>query len=143
MPYEYVEDGVTSDVTFHAWGRNLDELFTTAADATANVMVASIESVRPLVSRTVSVSADALDLLLMRLLDELIFYKDAEGLLLRACAVHVTAADHNPHLTAELRGEPIDLNRHQILADVKAVTLHGLRVEVADGAAHARVTLDV
>jgi SHS2 domain-containing protein len=146
MPYEYVEDGVTSDVTFHAWGRDLDELFTAAADATANVMVASLDSVRPLVSRTVSLSADALDLLLMRLLEELIFYKDAEGLLLRACGVHVTATDntsHLPQLTAELRGEPIDRDRHEMLADVKAVTLHGLRVEVVEGAAHARVTLDV
>ena len=88
MPYEFLDDGVTSDVTFHAWGRSLEELFAAAADATLNVMVRSVESVRPLETRSVSVDADELDLLLKRFLDELIYRKDVEELLLRATEVH-------------------------------------------------------
>ena len=143
MPYEYAEEGVTSDVTFQAWGHDLDEVFAAAADATVNVMVAALDSIHPHVSRTVAVDADALDLLLLRFLDELIFAKDADGLLMRAAAVHVERGDHRHRLTATLRGEAIDPHRHELLADVKAVTLHGLSVTAGDSGWRAQVTLDV
>ncbi len=143
MPYEYLEDSVTSDVTFRAWGRDLDELFTAAADATLNVMVAALDTVAPVVTVVASVDAEALDLLLMRLLDELIFHKDAEALLLRAASVHVERRDHMFHAGGQFRGEKLDPNKHQLVADVKAVTLHGLRVEQTPSGWEAQVTLDV
>ena len=141
MPYEFLDDGVTSDVTFHAWGGSLEELFAAAADATLNVMVRSVESVRSLESRSVSVEADELDLLLKRFLDELIYRKDVEQLLLRATDVHVDAAEHR--VQAVLVGERIEPERHELVADVKGVTLHDLRVERAETGWHAYVTLDV
>ncbi len=143
MPYEYLEDSVTSDVTFRAWGRDLDELFTAAADATTNVMVEALESISPTVTKAAHANAEALDLLLVRFLEELIFHKDAEGLILRATGVHVETANHERHVQAQLRGEPIDPSKHELLADVKAVTLHGLRVEQTDSGWSAQVTLDV
>ena len=127
MPYEFLDDGVTSDVTFHAWGASLEELFSAAADATLNVMVRSVESVRPLETRSASVEADALDLLLMRFLDELIYRKDVEELLLRAKELHVDTERNR--VQTVLTGERIDPKRHELVADVKAVTLHDLRVE--------------
>ena len=141
MPYEFLDDGVTSDVTFHAWGGSLEELLAASADATLNVMVRSVESVRPLETRSASVEADELDLLLKRFLDELIYRKDVEQLLLRATEVHVDAADHR--VQAVLAGERIDPKRHELVADVKGVTLHDLRVERAETGWHAYVTLDV
>lgn len=141
MPYEFPDDGVTSDVTFHAWGRSLEELFTAAADATLNVMVRSLDSVQPLETRSVSVEADALDLLLMRFLDELVYRKDVEELLLRAPEVHVDAGRNR--VQAVLSGERIDPKRHELVADVKAVTLHDLRVERTATGWDAHVTLDV
>ena len=141
MPYEFLDDGVTSDVTFHAWGRSLEELFSAAADATLNVMVRSVESVRPLETRSASVEADALDLLLMRFLDELIYRKDVEELLLRATEVRVDTERNR--VQAVLTGERIDPKRHELVADVKAVTLHDLRVERSATGWDAHVTLDV
>jgi SHS2 domain-containing protein len=143
MPYEYLEDDVTSDVTFRAWGRDLDELFTAAADATTNLMVASLDSIQPRVTVPVTVSAEVLDLLLMRFLDELVFHTDAAGLILRATAVRVASTDHGHTVHAELKGEPIDPNKHELAADVKAVTLHGLTVERGATDWLAQVTLDV
>jgi SHS2 domain-containing protein len=143
MPFEYLEDGVTSDVTFRASGRDLDELFHAAADATAQVMVGSLESIRTPVARSLRLHAHELDLLLFRFLNEQIFYKDADDLLLRPHTVRVERVSNGYALQAELRGEPIDRRRHELLADVKAVTLHGLCVERVDSAWHAQVTLDV
>ena len=141
MPYEFLDDGVTSDVTFHAWGASLEELFAAAADATLNVMVRSVESVRPLETRSVSVEADALDLLLMRFLDELVYRKDVEELLLRAKELHVDTERNR--VQTVLTGERIDPKRHELVADVKAVTLHDLRVERSATGWDAHVTLDV
>jgi SHS2 domain-containing protein len=143
MPYEYVEDGVTADISFRARGRDLDELFAAASDATANVMIETLDSIQTVIVKKVHVSAGALDLLLMRLLEEQIFYKDAEALALRIGRVHVEGAPGAYEVDASLEGEPIDPARHQLLADVKAVTLHGLSVRQDQEGWLAEVTLDV
>lgn len=141
--FEYLEDGVTSDVTFRAWGRDLDELFVAAADATTNAMVRLLDSVEPRVTKRAAVTAGALDLLLMRFLEELIFWKDSEQLLLRASDVSVRMLDDRHEATAQLRGERIDPGKHQLEADVKGITLHALSVERVDSDWQAQVTLDV
>lgn len=143
MPFEYVEDSVTSDVTFHAWADTLDALFAAAVDATTAAMVAELDTVRASEQRSVDVAADALDWLLLRLLEEVIFLKDVEGLLLRGERIRVTADGQQPSAHAVLIGERIDPTRHELVADVKAVTLYGLRVEHTGGRWHAYVTLDV
>jgi SHS2 domain-containing protein len=141
--FEYLEDAVTSDVTFRAFGADLDELFRVAGDATTAAMVRSLDSVVPRTSRRVALAADALDLLLMSFLDEIVFWKDAEQLLLRPADVRVLSSDGRYEVSAELRGEPIDSRRHELEADVKGVTLHGLRVERSGAGWSAQVTLDV
>jgi SHS2 domain-containing protein len=143
VPYEYLADGVTSDVTFRARGPDLDTLFTAAADATANLMVRRLDSIAPVVSIPVTVHADALDLLLLRFLEELVFHKDAERLLLRATEVHVERDDGGSRVRATLTGETIDSAKHELEADVKAVTLHGLVVRHVGSEWQAEVTLDV
>jgi SHS2 domain-containing protein len=143
MPYEYLEDSVTADVTFVAIGRDLDELFAAAADATTNVMVSDLSSLAPTVRRSVALEDDALDLLLKRFLDQLIFIKDVDGLLLRPERTHVEQTGDRCRLAADLAGEPIDPARHELLADVKGVTLYGLSVEQTDAGWRARATLDV
>lgn len=143
MPYEYLAEVATSDVAFRATGPDLDALFTAAADATANLMVRSLASIAPAVSIPVAVHADALDLLLLRFLEELVFHKDAERLLLRATDVRVEREDRGYRARATLVGETIDPDRHELQADVKAVTLHGLAVQRVGPEWHANVTLDV
>jgi SHS2 domain-containing protein len=143
MPFAYVDDGVTSDVTFRAWGATLDELFGAAVDATTAVMVADLDTVHARLQRGVEADAGALDLLLLRLLEEVVFLKDADRLLLRPAEMHVDADHGRPHVRALLVGEPIDRDRHALVADVKAVTLHALRVERTATRWEAQVTLDV
>lgn len=145
MPWRFLDDGVTSDVTLIATGRDLDELFTAAADAVTHAMVEdATTSVAAAVTLPTTVTAPALDLLLQRFLDELAFHKDARGLVLRATDVHVARdARHGFTVAASLVGEPIDPAKHALGADVKAATLYGLRVEHAPGGWEAEVTLDV
>jgi len=143
MPYDYLDDQVTADITFRAWGRDLEELFRAAADATVNAMVEEVGSIRRAVVKHVTIEAEELDMLLLRFLDELIFYKDAHSLILRATAVRVEAAASHYHLDGELAGETIDPMRHDLVGDVKAVTLAGLCVQRTEAGWRAQVTLDV
>ena len=143
MPYEYLEEIGTADIAFEATGRDLAELFSDAADATTNVMIDNIEAIQPRETRQIELSNDKLDMLLFDLLQELIFLKDAERLLLRIREAQIDKRDEIYFVKATAEGEPLDAERHHQRADVKAVTLHDFSVEQIDGGWKARVLLDI
>jgi len=142
-PYRYMEEIATADVAFEAWGATPEETFLAAADATLNTMVEEIGTVAPRERRVFSLAADSLDLLLFELLQELVYHKDAERLLLRVRDIRIEEAGSGYRLRAEAIGETIDPGRHSLLADVKAVTLHRLAVEKTTNGWRAVVVLDV
>lgn len=143
MPYRFLEDAFTADVGFVASGATLEECFTAAADATLEVMLAGVAALRLRERREVRVEAAALDLALLSFLEEIVYRKDAEQILLRPTRVRVTRRGDQWVVDAVLEGEGIDPTRHQLCADVKAVTLHGLSVQWHDGQWDATVVLDV
>ncbi|HBD07384.1 MAG TPA: archease [Syntrophobacteraceae bacterium] len=143
MQFRYVEDVAIADVAFEAWGSTLAEMFTAASEATIQVMVAKSASIAPRIRREVRLEAEAIDLLLFELLQELIFYKDAEQLLLRLLEANVEERGDGWTLSAVLGGEPINPSRHELLVDVKAVTLHRFLVEPFEGGWKAFVILDI
>ena len=143
MPYRYLEEIGTADIAFEATGRDLAELFSDAADATTNVMIDNIEAIQPRETRQIKLSNDKLDILLFDVLQELIFLKDAERLLLRIREVQIAERDEKYFLKATAEGEPLDAERHHQRADVKAVTLHDFSVERTEGGWKARVLLDI
>ena len=143
MSYRYLEEIGTADIAFEATGRDLAELFSEAADATTNVMIDNIEAIQPCETRQIELSNDKLDMLLFDLLQELIFLKDAERLLLRMRDVQIFKRDENYFIKATAEGEPLDAERHHQRADVKAVTLHNFSVERTESGWKARVLLDI
>jgi SHS2 domain-containing protein len=143
MPYHYLEEFGTADIAFEAIGRDLAELFRDAADATTNVMIDNIAAIQPRETHDIELSNEKLDMLLFDLLQELIFLKDANRLLLRLREVQVTEKDEHYFVNATAEGEPLDAQRHHQRADVKAVTLHDFSVERTEGGWKARVLLDI
>ena len=142
-PYRYLEEIATADVAFEARGVTLEETFLAAADATLNTMVEEIGTVAPLERRVFSLAADSLDLLLFELLQELVYHKDADRLLLRVRDLRIEETGSGVRLHADAYGETIDPGKHPLLADVKAVTLHRLVVEKTTDGWRAVVVLDV
>ncbi|MEW6441243.1 MAG: archease [bacterium] len=143
MPYRYLEEVATADVAFEAWGETLEEMFIAAADATVNVMVDDLETLAEQVKRPLEADAETVEMLLFAVLQELIYLKDAEGLLLRLVRAGISSLDGGYRFAGEARGEAIDAARHELLADVKAVTLHRFRVEKVSGGWETMVILDV
>jgi SHS2 domain-containing protein len=143
MPYHYLEEIGTADIAFEATGRDLPELFTDAADAMTNVMIDNIEAIKPRDIRQIKLSNDKLDMLLFDFLQELIFLKDAERLLLRIREVQIDEKNDIYFVRATAKGESLDAERHHQRADVKAVTLHDFCVEQFESGWKARVLLDI
>ncbi len=143
MPYKFLEEIGTADIAFEATGHDLPELFSNAADATMNVMIDNLDAIEPRETRHIELSNDEIDMLLFDFLQELIYFKDAERLLLRARDARIEEQDERYFLKAEAAGERLDATRHHQRADVKAVTLHNFSVEKADDAWKARVLLDI
>lgn len=143
MPYEFLEDIATADIAFKAWGKDLEETFIASADATMNVMVENLDSIQPRERREFKLENDVLDMLLFEFLQELIYYKDSEQLILRVDRVKIKKKDQYHALEATALGEKIDPNRHLLRVDVKAVTLHRFLLEKTDRGWEASVILDI
>ena len=143
MPYHYLEEIGTADIAFEATGRDLPELFTDAADATTNVMIDNLGAIEPRETRQIELSNDKIDMLLFDFLQELIYFKDAERLLLRVRDAQIDEKNEKYFLKAEAGGETLDAARHHQRADVKAVTLHNFSVEKENGGWKATVLLDI
>lgn len=143
MPYKYVDGIAIADVAFEAWGETIEEMITSAADATINVMVDSLDSISPALTRSFHVEDEALDLLLFSVLQELLYYKDAERLLLRVRGIEVWQGGNLWSADVDASGDSIDARMDDLVTDVKAVTLHRLHVEQTNGGWKALVVLDV
>ncbi len=143
MSYTYLDEIAIADVAFEARADTREGLFVEAGDALMNVMVEDLGSVRPLVRRDFHARAEDLERLLFEYLQEFIFFKDAEQLLLRVFEVAITQEGEKLGLTAEAAGERIDPRRHGLNADVKAVTLHRFRIRHEPEGWTATVVLDI
>ncbi len=143
MPFEFLEDIATADIAFKAWGENLSEAFIGAAEATMNVMIEDLETIRPEEKREILLHNELLDMLLFDLLQEIIYFKDAENLLLRIKEIEVDQKDGHYSMRAAAQGEKLDPHRHPTRVDVKAVTLHRFRLEKSPEGWETTVILDI
>jgi len=143
MQYRFLEDVATADIAFEASGQTLEEVFTASAEATLNVMIEDLETVQPREERGISLADSSLEMLLLNFLQEIIFYKDAEQLLLRIVECRIAETDGEFRASAKGRGERLDPERHEQRVDVKAVTLHQFRLEKTDSGWRAHVILDI
>ncbi|HSK11107.1 MAG TPA: archease, partial [Vicinamibacterales bacterium] len=98
---------------------------------------------RPAQTLRVVLRHDALDLLLVDWLSELLFRFEVDGFLASGVEVDVRGGADGWTLTAAVRGEPGAAWRVPIKVLVKAITYHGLLVERHGDAWRARVVFDI
>jgi SHS2 domain-containing protein len=146
MPYRYLDDLTVADVAFEAKGATLEETFTAAWDATLEVMIENPSCLTRNESRNISLEEPSLDLLLHSFLQEQIYYKDAEGLLLKVESCRITRTEgHKGSAVMEARawGQRIDPDVHRVGTDVKAVTFYRFELVRDQQGWKATVVLDV
>ncbi|MBM3897572.1 MAG: archease [Thaumarchaeota archaeon] len=143
MSYRYLEDITVADTAFEAEGKTLEELFSSAALATTNVMVRNLQSIETKVEREVAIEAEDIEQLLYRFLQEIIYYKDAHLLLFGRYDVKVLSLKSQYKVKARFYGEKLDMKKHDLIVDVKAVTMHKFEVKQTAKGWKATVVLDI
>ncbi|MBN1766619.1 MAG: archease [Sedimentisphaerales bacterium] len=143
MPYEYLDDIARGDVAFEATGGSVEEMFEAAATATMNVMVGDLNSIAEKEQVVLSLDENSIEMLLFQFLQELIFYKDARSLLLKVKEISIREEGNSYHLQSTAVGETADPEKHELVVDVKAVTMHHYEVEKTLRGWRAQVILDI
>ena len=139
--YEVLEDVALADCALEVEGRDLNDLFETAAGALAELMV-DPATVETSVERRIALSADKVDLLFYDWLSELIYRKDRDREVFPQARVRVSG-DGPFRLEADVHGGVIDRARTALRADPKAVTFHRFEVIAVDGGWRARLVIDI
>ncbi len=143
MPYSYLEDVAIADVAFEARGKTIKELFEAAGFALTNAMIKDLGRIEKKAVKSFEVEASDMEMLLFNFLQELIFYKDAELLLFNRFDLDIEQKDGKWHLRVKAYGEEIDREKHELLADAKAIALHNFKVEETASGWKALVIVDV
>jgi len=143
MPYHYLEDITLADMAFEAEGKTLDDLFTSAALATTNIMVRNLKKIKAKVERYIAIETENVEQLLYKFLQDIIYYKDSQTLLFGRYDVNIENSDGKYKLKAKLYGERINMKKHDLIVDVKAVTMHKFEVKHTSKGWTAVVVLDI
>src|SRR5437016_7246797 len=107
----------TADLGLRVRAATLEELLVEAARGLLAMLVANPEAVRPVQTKTITVTADEPGYLLFDWLNELLYAFESERLLLAEFELKLADAE----LIATCRGEPMDAARHQMEHEVKAI----------------------
>lgn len=141
MGYRLVDH--TADVAVEVEAATLEGLFEEAAAAFAAV-VCDAHALRPGPPEAISVSAPALDLLMVAWLSELLYHFDVHDRLVASARVRIAGDETSGYrLDATVGVDPFDPTRHAVKVLIKAVTYHALLVEPCTGGWRARVVFDV
>ncbi|MBN2475689.1 MAG: archease [Pirellulales bacterium] len=129
----------TADLGLRIRADDLDGLFAEAARAMFSAIVTNLGQVHPRQTVSLQLEGDRHDELLRDWLGELLYAFHADHMLF--CEFEVRLTDTG--LTATARGESIDTGRHEIDAELKAVTYHGLKLQREGEGWLAEVIVDI
>lgn len=139
--YKVIEDVALADIAYEIYGKNLDELFENAAFALFEE-TADLDKIEPKTSKKIDLEADDAEHLLYDFLSELLFLKDSESMIFKTVKVHVQKED-KMKLSATVKGEVINHDKHIVHNDIKAITLHMFKVEQTKNGYKAFVVVDI
>ena len=143
MNYELIDNITSADIAVRVKASSLNLLFKYGAEALMSEMVADISSIKNTVTKEGIIEGNDLSLLYFDFLNEFIFFKDAENLLLLPSEVEVSAKDSIYSCLYILKGEKINRVTHKFKTDIKAVTLHALKLYENGGLYIAESVFDV
>jgi SHS2 domain-containing protein len=138
--YKFLEDVAIADSAFEAEGESLEELFEACAQATFEVM-SDTQTVEAKKKEEIELKSENLDELLFNWLAELIYLKDFKTMFFSKYEIKIEKPN-GYKLKASVWGEPINVKKHKVKIDVKAVTYHHLEVKKTGNQWIAKVILD-
>ena len=140
--FRFLEEIALADIAFDAEGESIEEVFRGATQALLQSM-ANPSTVAETWERTIERSDVDPSALLFDWLSEVVYWKDAAGVVFREAPLTLTQEHHVWLLRARLIGAPVDQHTQELHADVKGVTKHLYELKQTSDGWQARVVLDV
>jgi SHS2 domain-containing protein len=140
--FRFLEEIALADIGFEAEGESIEEVFRGATQALLESM-ATLSTVAETWERAIERSDVDPSTLLFDWLSEVVYWKDAAGVVFRKAPLTLTQEHHVWLLRARLIGAPVDQETQELHADVKGVTKHLYELKQTAGRWKARVVLDV
>ncbi|MCX5723843.1 MAG: archease [Nitrospirae bacterium] len=140
--FRFLEEIAMADVAFEAEGESVEEVFRAATQALLESM-ANPATVAGGWERAIERRDEDPSELLFDWLSEMVYWKDAAGVVFREAPLTLTQEGRVWLLRARLIGAPVDQQTQELHADVKGVTKHLYRVSPEAGRWKALVVLDV
>jgi len=140
--FHFLDDVALADLAFDAEGDSIQELFESATNAVMEAMADPMTVGATWQRRIEHVDGD-LASLLFDWLSDIVYWKDAAGVVFSRAVVSLTQTGAEWKLTASLIGEPVNQATQVLRDDVKGVTKHLYRLHQEQGRWNVRVVLDV
>ncbi len=143
--YKFLEH--TADILFQAKAETLGELFEQSALAVEESMI-QLKQIRPKRKILIKGRNLKLEYLLFDFLNDLLFYKDSQQLLLSKfkCRIKVgkdEKKDRGYELECTAYGEKLNPEKHEQKVDVKAITMHLFEIKKKGKSWMAQVLIDI
>lgn len=146
MKYRFLGNIATADLAFKAFGKTLEELFQNSALAVTEAMVDPI-SLKTALNQKIKIpptGEEKLENLLFDFLSELVYLKDAKQFIFKEYKVNISKqAEEKYFLEAELWGDRINPQKHELRHDVKAVTWYKFKITQEKDKYVSQVVLDI
>jgi SHS2 domain-containing protein len=140
--FRFLEDIALADLAFEAEGDSLDELFLGGTRALMESL-ANPSTVQETWEKTTARSGTDVPTLFFDWLCDLVYWKDAAGVVYHDVQLTLTRRGNEWALQARLSGAPVDHRTQELRTDVKGVTKHLYEVRQEKSRWYARVVLDV
>jgi SHS2 domain-containing protein len=140
--FRFLEDIALADIGFEADGESIEEVFRGATQALLETM-ANPATVSKGWERAIERSDVDSSALLFDWLSEVVYWKDAAGVVFREAPLTLTRDGDVWQLRARLTGAPVDQQTQELHADVKGVTKHLYELKQTGSRWRVRVVLDV
>jgi SHS2 domain-containing protein len=140
--FRFLEDIAMADTAFEAQGESVEEVFRGATQALLESM-ANPATVSGGWERTIERTDVDPSTLLFDWLSEVVYWKDAAGVVFREAPLTLTREGDVWLLRAGLIGAPVDQQTQELHADVKGVTKHRYELKQTGGSWKVNVVLDV
>jgi SHS2 domain-containing protein len=128
VSFRFVEGIATADCAVEIQAESPEAIFEDAAVSMMSRMT-ELRSIKSCMKWEVAVEDDSLERLLYGWLSELVYIRDSENVLFSEFEIDSLEIGQICRLRATVKGERIDHERHDIAVDIKAVTMHMLRIQ--------------
>ncbi|MBA7684876.1 Protein archease [subsurface metagenome] len=135
--YEFINH--TADLGIKVRGLSLKELFENAARAMFDLIV-DLDTVKTRNQITIEIKGGELEELLADWLRDILYRCNGDEYLLKEFKIEKISPEG---LKARVRGEKLDMSRHSLKREIKAVTYHDLKIRKLNYEWQAQIIFDI